>query len=133
MPRLRTTPAQQIGDAAESLAAERLMAEGWTILGRNVRVGRDELDLVATDPGPPPALVVVEVRRRGRRDFGVAEETLDHRKRVALRRGIAVMMTAGALADGTPVPRLPVRVDLVAIDAGPDGRTSVRHHRGIRP
>jgi putative endonuclease len=133
MSRLRSTPAQRIGDAGEQLAAERLAAEGWTILGRNVRLGRDELDLVAMDPGPPPALVVVEVRRRGRRDFGLAEETLDHRKRVALRRGIATMMAAKALPDGTQLPRLPLRVDLVAIDAGPDGRPSVRHHRAIRP
>ena len=133
MPRQRTTPAQLIGDSGETLAAERLAEAGWTILGRNVRFGRDELDLVATDPGPPAALVVVEVRRRGRRDFGLAEETLDHRKRVALRRGIAALIDAGALPDGAPLPRLPLRVDLIAIDEGPDGRLSMRHHRAIRP
>lgn len=136
MPRLRTTPSQRIGDAAESLAAERLVAEGWTILGRNVRLGRDELDLVAVDPGPPPMLVVVEVRRRGRRDFGLPEETLDHRKRMALRRGLAALagrMASGALPDGTGLPRLALRLDLIAIDERPDGATSVRHHRAIRP
>jgi len=133
MPRQRTTPAQLIGDSGETLAAERLAEAGWTILGRNVRFGRDELDLVATDPGPPAALVVVEVRRRGRRDFGLAEETLDHRKRVALRRGIAALIDAGVLPDETTLPRLPLRVDLIAIDEGPDGRPSMRHHRAIRP
>ena len=40
---------------------------------------------------------------------------------------------AGILPDGTPLPRLPVRIDLVAIDRGPDGRPSIRHHRGLRP
>ena len=111
----------------------RLEAAGWLILGRNVRLGRDELDLVAVDPGPPPALVVVEVRRRGRRDFGLPEESLDHRKRAALRRGIGALLAAGALPDGSPLPTLPLRVDLVAMDVGPDGSPAVRHHRGIRP
>ena len=65
MQRATRTAAQRIGDAGEALIASRLEAAGWTILARNVRVGRDELDLVAIDPGPPRALVVVEVRRPG--------------------------------------------------------------------
>ena len=133
MARSSSTPAQRAGDVAEALVATRLAAAGWTILARNLRLGRDELDLVAVDPGPPPALVVVEVRRRGRRDYGLAEETLDHRKRAALRRAIGALLDAGSLPDGRALPALPVRVDLVAVDRGPDGRTAVRHHRAIRP
>jgi putative endonuclease len=132
MDRARSTDAQRIGDAAERLVAVRLEAAGWRVLARNLRIGRDELDLIAIDPGPPPALVVVEVRRRGRRDFGLAEETLDHRKRVALRRAVGALLERGRLPDGTPVPGLPLRVDLVAIDRAPDGAVSVRHHRAIR-
>ena len=133
MERRAGTLARRNGDAGEDLAAARLEAAGWTILGRNVRLGRDELDLVAIDPGPQAALVVAEVRWRSRRDFGLAEETLDHRKRAALRRGIGELLTRRVLPDGTPLPALPLRVDLVAIDMAPDGTTSVRHHRGIRP
>lgn len=133
MDRVTTTDAQRRGDEGEDLAAARLTEAGWAILGRNVRLGRDELDLVAVDPGPPAALVVVEVRRRGRRDFGLAEETLDHRKRAALRRAIGHLLEAGVLPGGIALPPLPVRVDLVAIDTGPGGRPSLRHHRGIRP
>ena len=133
MQRRNSTDAQRIGDSGEQMIAERLEAAGWTILARNLRLGRDELDLVAVDPGPPPALVVLEVRRRGRRDFGFAEETLDHRKRAALRRGVGSLLASGALPDGRPLPSLPVRVDLVAMDPGEDGRLSVRHHRAIRP
>ncbi|MBI3747278.1 MAG: YraN family protein, partial [Chloroflexi bacterium] len=40
------TDAQRSGDGAETLVADRLTAAGWTILARNVRVGRFELDLV---------------------------------------------------------------------------------------
>lgn len=133
MERARTTAAQRLGAAGEQLAASRLQAAGWVILARNVRLGRDELDLVAVDPGPPAALVIVEVRYRGRRDFGLAEESLDHRKRSALRRGVGELLGAGVLPDGRSLPALPIRIDLVAIDPGEDGRPSLRHHRGIRP
>ncbi len=133
MTRSRSTGAQRIGDSGERLAAIRLESAGWTVLARQLRVGRDEIDLLAIDPGPPAELVVVEVRRRGRRDFGLAEETLDHRKRAAMRRAAALVRAIETLPDGAPVPHLPLRMDLVAIDPGPDGEPSVRHHRGIRP
>jgi putative endonuclease len=129
MQRATSTAAQRIGDAGESLIAARLEAAGWTVLARNVRVGRDELDLVAIDPGPPPALVIVEVRRRSRRDFGLAEETVDHRKRTNLRRAASRLLEGGTLPDGRLLPALALRIDLVAVDVGPDGRPSVRHHR----
>lgn len=132
MDRVTATRAQQIGDEAEAVAAGMLEAAGCTILARNVRLGRDELDLVVIEPGPPDTLVVVEVRRRGRRDFGVAEETLDHRKRAAMRRALGKLLTLGILPNGVVLPRLPVRVDLIAIDSDAGGRRSVRHHRGIR-
>ena len=131
MDRTRTTEAQRIGDEGERLAALRLETLGWRVLARNLRLGRDEVDLLAVDPGPPAALVVVEVRRRGRRDFGLAEETLDHRKRMALRRVVAELAGRYLLPDGTPLPGLAMRVDLIAMDPGPDGQPRVRHHRGI--
>lgn len=136
MDRRSTTPAQRTGDDAEALVATRLEGAGWTILARNLRLGRDELDLLAVDPGPPMATVIVEVRRRNRRDFGLAEETLDWPKRRALRRALGRLLEDGALPDGTPLPPHPLRVDLVAIDPGPPGgapgQPSVRHHRAIR-
>lgn len=133
MDRAATTPAQRTGDVGEQLVAVRLESGGWTILARNLRLGRQELDIIAIDPGPPASLVVVEVRRRERRDFGLPEETLDHRKRTALRRAVGRLLEAGRLPDGRLLPALPLRIDLVAIDRSDDGRLSVRHHRGIRP
>lgn len=121
------TAAQQLGDAAESLVAARLEAAGWEVLGRNVRVGRHELDLIATDPGPPRALVFVEVRWRARRDFGLAEETVDRRKRGRLHAA-AFSLLDGELPHSSPIPplpRLPVRFDLVVVEPG----DRIRHHR----
>src|SRR6188474_3299584 len=98
------TAAQQAGDAAEALAATHLAEAGWIVLARNVHVGRHELDLVAVDPGPPAALVVVEVRWRGGRDFGLPEETVDHRKRAHLRMATYGLRDLGVLPDGSALP-----------------------------
>ena len=119
------TAAQQTGDRAETEVAGLLRTRGWRIIGVHVRVGRAEIDLVAVDPGPPAELVIVEVRWRGRRDFGLPEETVDGRKRAILHRAGFALVERGSLADGTAVPRLPVRFDLVAVEPG--GR--LRHHR----
>ena len=115
------TAAQRRGDEAEALVAARLIAAGWLIHARNVRVGHLELDLVATDPGPPPTLVFVEVRWRSRRDYGLAEETVDNRKRARLRAAAFRLIDRPASA----LPRLPIRFDLVGVES--DGR--LRHHR----
>lgn len=126
------TPSQRDGDNAEDLVADRLAAAGWTILGRNVRAGRGELDLVAVDPGPPRELVVIEVRRRSSRAFGLAEETVAFQKRSHLRVAIGRLLQDG-LPSGTPLPRLPFRVDLVAVEPAPTAGEPpvVRHHRAV--
>jgi putative endonuclease len=124
------TAAQQAGDTAESLVLVRLLEAGWTVLARNVHVGRHELDLVAVDPGPPASLVIVEVRWRASRGFGLPEETVDHRKRSHVRMATYGLRDRGMLPDGSPVPRLPVRFDLVVVEPAPrGGEPTVRHHR----
>jgi putative endonuclease len=124
------TAAQLAGDTAEQLVATRLSEEGWAILARNIHVGRHELDLVAVDPGPPASLVIIEVRWRSRRDFGLAEETFDYRKRANLRAAVGRLLEDGLL-DGRPVPRLPIRVDLVVVEPPVPAAAlpRMRHHR----
>jgi len=124
------TESQRRGDEAERLVSERLVAAGWRILGRQVRVGRAELDIVAVDPAVPARLVVVEVRSRASRAFGLPEETVDARKRLRLRRAAQALREQGALADGTAVPPLPLRLDLVVVEppAVPGDPVRIRHH-----
>lgn len=123
-PGMRTT-AQRAGDDAEARVAAHLEGVGWRVLGTHIRVGRAELDLVAADPGPPAALVIVEVRWRSRRDFGLPEETVDGRKRARLHRGGYALREIGQLPDGTPLPVLPVRFDLVVVEPS----DHLRHYR----
>jgi putative endonuclease len=119
-----------LGAEAEALVAAHLSASGWRLLGRNVRVGRLELDIVAVDPGPPARLVAVEVRRRGRTDFGLPEETVDGRKLGRLRAAVARLTAEGVLDDGQPLPRLSAAIDVVAVESRL-GRTTLRHVRDV--
>jgi Holliday junction resolvase-like predicted endonuclease len=109
--------------------AERLAARGWTVLARNLHVGRSELDIVASDPGPPARLVVVEVRWRSSRGFGGAEESFDHRKRTRIRSGVGHLLEMGCLPDGLALPHLPIAVDLAVVEPGPLGKPLVRLYR----
>jgi putative endonuclease len=71
------------GQAAEALAAAYLTARGLDILDRNFRCRFGEIDLIARDG---EALVFVEVRMRGRSDFGGAAESITAAKRERLRK-----------------------------------------------
>ncbi|MAB89797.1 MAG: YraN family protein [Planctomycetes bacterium] len=111
-------PTLLFGHQQERLAARFLKRQGLRILGRNVRVGRDELDLVARDGG---VAVVVEVRYR-KRDRVAADLSIDHRKIACLRRAWYRLARDLHLP-----PRTPVRFDLVLTSA--DG--SLSWHRGV--
>jgi putative endonuclease len=128
------------GQRGEAAAVTWLASLGWTILGRNVRVGRDEVDIVALDlsPGPfmaPPALVAVEVRTRSGDLFGAAEESVDSAKVARLYRATAALARAGRLPDGAVLPARLWRVDLVTVGWDEGARTwrVARHLRGLAP
>ena len=126
------------GGQGETAAAGYLEGLCWHVLARRVRVGRDEVDLVALDPGPPATLVAVEVRSRSSTRFGPPEASVDQAKVRHCYRAMGALRRAGRLADGTRLPPLPWRVDLIAVEldtareAGGRG-PRVRHLRSVLP
>jgi putative endonuclease len=136
----RRTIRRRHGDRAEAAAAAYLRQGAWTILATQLPVGRDEIDLLAIEPGSPPLIVAVEVRSRSGGAFGVQEERVDAGKVRRLYRAVAALRAAGRLPDGTLLPRRDWRVDLVAVDLAPAeaGREAgtvlaIRHLRGLIP
>ena len=114
----------------------RLVQMGWGLLGRSVRIGRDELDLVAVEPGRPPTLVFVEVRSHTVDRFGAPEESVGADKVTRLYRAATSLLREGRLPDGTALPRLAWRVDLVSVEVSADAdggavRWTFRHLRGL--
>jgi putative endonuclease len=52
---------REFGQSGETLAVRHVERLGWRILGRNIRIGKGELDITAMDGDE---LVVLEVRAR---------------------------------------------------------------------
>jgi putative endonuclease len=102
---------QQFGRAAEAAAATYLIRQGWILLGRNVRIGRGELDLIARRGG---VLAFVEVKARRSAVYGAPEDAVDGRKRRQVARLAELWLGARPWAlRGVS----DVRFDVVAVDA----------------
>jgi putative endonuclease len=113
------------GRCAEDLALAHLERAGLELLTRNYRCRVGELDLVMFEPSTR-TLVIVEVRSRGRRDFGSAASTIGHAKRRRI-----VLAARHLLKAHRELRRLRARFDVVALDASATrGGFSVRWIRG---
>ncbi len=111
---------QTLGWAAEQAAAEHLRRSGWFCLGRNVRVGRGELDIIVRR-GRVLAFVEVKARRSG--ICGSPEDAVDRRKRRQVAR-LAEMWLASRPWALHEVDE--VRFDIIAVDAS-RSPAAIRH------
>lgn len=100
------------GRAGEDLAVLHLERVGYVIVGRNVRAGGGEIDVVARDG---EVLCFVEVRRRKRTDDALA--SVNGKKQARVVKAAAAYLAG--MAGATPMCRFDVvvvagdRVDLV--------------------
>jgi len=102
---------QQYGRAAEEAAARYLIHDGWRLLGRNVRIGRGELDIVARRG---PVLAFVEVKARRTHTCGAPEDAVGAAKRRQVARLAELWLAARPWAlKGVDE----VRFDIVAVDS----------------
>ena len=106
-----------VGDVAEKQAYRFLKQEGLTLVRRNFACRFGELDLIMLDQ---QCLVIVEVRFRSNRSFVNAELTIDHRKQQKI-----VRTTALFLAWNERYAEMPVRFDVVGIDADASASTTI--------
>ena len=85
-------PRERTGPLGERLAAAYLEAKGYTVLDRNYRFSREEVDLVcfapsaSGRPGDGGWIVFVEVKTRRGTGFGQPEEAVDEAKQRAIMR-----------------------------------------------
>ena len=100
---------QRLGDEAEEQALKLLQAHGLALVRRNYRCRFGELDLVMRERG---TVVIVEVRRRSRADFGSSLESVGTRKQQRLLRAARHL-----LARTPELARLACRFDVVGFDA----------------
>ncbi len=106
------TERAKLGRWGEDVAARELRRRKYKIVDRNVRVGRGELDIVATDRDET---VFVEVKTRRGQTFGGARAALTHTKARQLERLAQTYLRQHPNHTGA------YRIDVVAIDVDPAG------------
>ena len=110
----RAAERARMGRTAEQLVADRLTAEGFRVLGRNIRIGRLELDIIAERSG---LIVFCEVRARAHDRFVAPAATMDVRKVARVRSAAAQW-----LRRERPT-RMDIRFDVAAVVFDvPEGR-----------
>lgn len=73
------------GSRGESLAVSHMLGRGMRVLDRNVRLGKDEIDIIAFDPlDRCVAFVEVKMRTNGA-DYHPSLNMTRHKRRVILR------------------------------------------------
>jgi putative endonuclease len=109
---------------AEIAGADFLFASGYEILGRNVRLGPLEIDIVARRGS---LVVAAEVRTRGPGAFERPFESISRGKRRNLRQAVERLWRT-RLERMADVDR--VRIDAIAVDFR-RGQTAVECAQGI--
>jgi putative endonuclease len=120
--RVREMTTLELGRAGEDLAADHLIACGWQIVERNLRLAQGELDIVALAHS---TLVFVEVKTRRSFVTGVPQAAVTPAKLRRLRR------LAGEYLMERSTPHRDVRIDVIAVHAHVDGVFSLEHLEGV--
>lgn len=120
---MHPTPADrraELGARGEQIAVDHLTAAGLTVLDRNWRSGRGELDVVAREHD---VLVFCEVKTRSGTGYGSPLEAVTPVKQARLKR------LAAQWLDAHDQHGRRLRFDVVGVLVLA-GRTSVQHVRG---
>ena len=103
----------ELGVEGERRAADHLAARGYRIVGRNVRAGGVEMDLIVRRGR---LVVFVEVKTRRAGGPGSGEDAVDARKQLRLVRG------AAAWIHEQPRPTHRARFDVIVCECSRDER-----------
>lgn len=105
---------KKLGQWGESLAATHLEANGYTVVARNWRCARGEIDLIVRGG---EVLIFVEVKTRRGRGMGSPEESVTPHKLKKLFQLAQTYLYENDLDDNTEW-----RIDLVAVELDPKGK-----------
>jgi len=102
------------------MALGHLERAGLELLTRNYRCRGGEIDLVMFEPSAR-TLVIVEVRSRGRSDYGSAAATIGYAKQRRI-----VLAARHLLMTHRELRRLRARFDVIALDPATDAQGEFR-------
>ena len=111
----------ELGKWGEDLAAEYLERKGYTIIERDWKSGRRDIDIIALDDD---VVVFVEVKTRCNRLFGEPEEVIDRNKRQSLTQAINHYVKEKHI-------RQEIRFDIVSVIGTPGTEPEINHIRDV--
>ncbi len=85
------TPKNISGKIGEEYASKHLAQNGYKIICRNYKVRSSEIDIIASDGD---CLCFIEVKTRKNKNFGMASEAVDFRKREKLILGARCFLSS---------------------------------------
>jgi putative endonuclease len=106
-------PPHALGRLGEARARAHLLERGWTIMAKNHRFGRREVDIVARNGN---LVAFVEVKTRAGNGFGAPEEAVTALKRREIEIVASWYLCKHHLVD------VDVRFDVIAVTVGPNAR-----------
>jgi len=112
---------RELGQKWEELTEQYLRKKGYKILTRNYQIRGGEIDIVAQDG---EFLVFIEVRFRSDISFGTPSETVNKKKKAALKKAIKVYIHENFLYHLQP------RVDFIGIEQK-DNQFFVNHYQNV--
>ena len=112
--------AQPLGQRGEGIAAKALKRSGYTILDRNVRLGRYEVDIIAREGD---TIAFVEVKTRRDDQYALPEDNITQKKRHHLIQAARHYIAQDA------DPTCYYRFDVAAVLMPLKGKPTVTIHR----
>jgi putative endonuclease len=116
-----TFSTKKTGDKGEELAVELLESKNYTIVNRNYRYGKGEIDIIAKDPNEE-GLVFIEVKSRRNLEYGSPEEAITKNKIKQLKRIAELYLFENEIKE------ILCRFDVVAILMLPGQKPQIEHY-----
>lgn len=100
---------RQFGNAGEDAACAHLVRKGWRIVERNLRRGRNEIDIIARRRG---VLAFIEVKTRSSLGYGRPAEAVNLEKQRRIAQAAALYMQENGLSEAN------IRFDVIEVLPG---------------
>lgn len=114
---------QKIGKFGETLAKDYLIRHNYKIIGLNVKLSYQELDIVARKHG---LTIFIEVKTRVSQVYGPAEDAFAYRKSERFRWGIEMFIKNNKISADN------IRADLITVDINRLNKTArIKHIKDV--
>ena len=108
---------KEFGDWGEQVAVDFLIRNNINVIGRNIRTGYGEIDVLGQKDG---IIIFFEVKTRRTEEFGNPEDAVDYKKREHMKNSALDYMQSNLDLE------MDWRIDVIAIFVGENNKLQIR-------